>query len=132
MIYKERYISCPDLQWAFLSVITLIKLGLVRLVCLFMSHIVIFFHEFFTALQLLKHCCYIIGTQTSASASKHCKSSDHWYGQKAYISYYSYSLQLRSLIWTMNNFKVLLYNFSYNNFRTQKYSASAIKTLQVI
>ena len=60
----------------------------VRLVYLFMPHIVIFIHEFVSALQHLKHYCHIIGTQHSVSASNHCNSNVHGYGKKAYILKY--------------------------------------------
>ena len=50
-----------------------------------MPHIVIFIHEFISALQHLKHCCHIIGTEHSVSASNHCNSHVHGYGKKAYI-----------------------------------------------
>ena len=56
-----------------------------------MPHIVIFLHEFFSAVQHLKHCCHIIGTQHSVShfsASNHCNSHIHGYGKKAYILKY--------------------------------------------
>ena len=62
--------------------------ALVRLVYLFMPHIVIFLHEFFSALQHLKHRCHIIGTQHSVSASNHSNSPVHGYGKKAYILKY--------------------------------------------
>ena len=53
-----------------------------------MPHIVIFVHEFFSALQYLKHCCHDIGTQHSVSASNHCNSHVHGYSKKAYILKY--------------------------------------------
>ena len=53
-----------------------------------MPRIVIFLHEFFSALKHLKHCCDIIGTQHSVSASNHCNSHVHGYGKKAYILKY--------------------------------------------
>ena len=53
-----------------------------------MPHIVIFIHEFISALQHLKHCCHIIGTEHSVSASNHCNSHVHGYGKKAYILKY--------------------------------------------
>ena len=53
-----------------------------------MPHIVIFIHEFISALQHLKHCCHIIGTEPSVSASNHCNSHVHGYGKKAYILKY--------------------------------------------
>ena len=53
-----------------------------------MPCIVIFIHEFISALQHLKHCCHIIGTEHSVSASNHCNSHVHGYGKKAYILKY--------------------------------------------
>ena len=67
----------------------LVRFLKVRLVYLFMPHIVIFLHEFFSALQhLTQHCCHIIGTEHSVSASNHCNSRVHGYGKKAYILKY--------------------------------------------
>ena len=53
-----------------------------------MPHIVIFIHEFISALQHLKHCCHIIGTEHSVSASNHCNSHVHGQCKKAYILKY--------------------------------------------
>ena len=61
-----------------------------------MPHIVIFIHEFVSALQHLKHYCHIIGTEHSVSASNHCNSHIYGYGKKAYIL--KYLLDFKNLI----------------------------------
>ena len=63
-----------------------------------MPHIVIFIHKFISALQHLKHCCHIIGTEHSVSASNHCNSHVHGYSKKAYILKYLLDLKKNNLI----------------------------------
>ena len=63
---------------------SLVRLGQFIYSCLILS----FLHKFFSALQHLKHCCHIIGTQHSVCASNHCNSHVHGYGKKAYILKY--------------------------------------------
>ena len=53
-----------------------------------MPRTVIFILEFISALQHLKHCCHIIGSEHSVSASNHCNSHVHGYCKKAYILKY--------------------------------------------
>ena len=62
-----------------------------------MPHIVIFLHDFFTAFYYLKHCCYIIGTHISATATKHCKLPRYGYCKKAYIL--KYLLEFHNQYW---------------------------------
>ena len=73
-----------------------------------MPHIVIFLHEFFSALRHLMHCCHIIRTQHSVSASNHCNSHVHGYGKKAYIL--KYQLDFKNNL--INNGCATLYHLS--------------------
>ena len=68
-----------------------------------MPHIVIFLHEFFTALQHLKHCCHIIGTQHSVRDTNHCNSHVHGYGIKAYVLKYQLDLKNKNKQWMRNS-----------------------------
>ena len=89
-----------------------------------MPHIVIFLHEFFSALQHLKHCCHIIGTQHSVSASNHCNSHVHGYGKKAYILKYQLDFKNNlinngcSTLYHLSMTCITVYNLSINgNYR---------------
>ena len=87
-----------------------------------MPHIVIFVLKFFSALLHLKHCCHIIGTQHSVSASNHCNSHVHGYGKKAYILKYLLDFKNHLIIngcatlYHLSMTYITVYNFSINSY----------------
>ena len=75
---------------------------------------------FLPRLALQKHCCYIIGTDISASATKQCKLPRHGYCKKAYIL--KYRFEFHNKYWMRPSispfygvYSLTVYNLPFNS-----------------